>query len=67
MKCLKAINSWYKRLRNKFLARRWKRKIETAHLLVPEINGYLHRMGYNRGARRRFWREFIKGIEKLEP
>lgn len=63
MKCLKAIKrlSFIQKFRHRLL----KRRVENAQKLIPEINGYLHRMGYNRGARRRFWREFVKSIEKL--
>ncbi len=66
MRFLKAMMikrlSCIQKLRHRLL----KRKVENARKLIPAIHGYLHQMGYNRGARRRFWKDFIKSIEKLD-
>ena len=44
----------------------FKRRVENAQKFISTIDSSLRKMGYNRGSRRRFWKDFIKNIERLD-
>ncbi|MEW6115369.1 MAG: hypothetical protein AB1553_00510 [Nitrospirota bacterium] len=65
MKFLKAINA-FKQPIQKLRNRLFKRRIENAQKFIKTIDSSLRHMGYNRGARRRFWKDFVRSIGKLD-
>ncbi|MEW5745269.1 MAG: hypothetical protein AB1805_07535 [Nitrospirota bacterium] len=41
----------------------FKRRVDRAQRLLFGMNDCLRRMGYNRGARKRYWKEIVRNIE----